>query len=37
MGGVIIKTKGEIGKGKLTLLSELGEIDIEFEVRKYGE
>ena len=37
MGGVIIKTKGEIGKGKLTLQSELGEIDIEFEVRKYGE
>ena len=37
MGGVIIKTNGEIGKGKLTLLSELGEKDIEFEVRKYGE
>ena len=37
MGGVIIKTKGEIGKGKLTLVSELGIREIEFEVRKYGE
>ena len=37
MGGVIIKTNGEIGKGTLTLISELGIRDIEFEVRTYGE
>ena len=37
MGGVIIKTNEEIGKGTLTLISELGIRDIEFEVRTYGE
>ena len=37
MGGVIIKTNGEIGKGTITLISELGIRDIEFEVRTYGE
>ena len=37
MGGVIIKTNGGIGKGVLSLSSELGHMDIEFEVRKYDK
>ena len=37
MGGVIIKTNGGIGKGVLSLSSELGQMDVEFEVRKYDK
>ena len=37
MGGVIIKTNGRIGKGVLSLSSELGQMDVEFEVRKYDK
>ena len=37
MGGVIIKTNGGIGKGVLSLSSELGHMDVEFEVRKYDK
>ena len=37
MGGVIIKTNGIIGKGVLSLSSELGQMDVEFEVRKYDK
>ena len=37
MGGVIIKTKGEIGKGTLSLSSELGEEKIVFDVRAYDK
>ena len=37
MGGVIIKTNGGIGKGVLSLSSELGQMDVEFEVRKHDK
>ena len=37
MGGVIIQTNGGIGKGVLSLSSELGQMDVEFEVRKYDK
>ena len=37
MGGVIIKTNGEIGKGTLSLSSELGEEKIVFDVRAYDK
>ena len=37
MGGVIIKTNGGLGKGVLSLSSELGQMDVEFEVRKYDK
>ena len=37
MGGVIVKTKGVVGKGTLSIKSLLGTEEIEFEVKNHEE